>query len=143
MDCKSVLLVIDDDERLQKMLAFNFVHKGFDVVSAMDGFAAIKILETLRPGIILMDLAMPDMDGFELCKRIKENAVWGEIPLIVISALSGADNRERALSLGVSDYFEKPFVLSELMERVITLMKLDDNILSFRAGKLKLKGGEI
>ena len=142
MYCRSVL-VVDDDDRLQRMLAFFFMKNNFTVMRAKDGFNAIKILETLRPDIILLDLAMPGMDGFELCRRIKEDAVWGEIPLIVISALSVADNRERTLSLGVSDYFEKPFVSSELMDRVSKLLDIKKDVFRCNSGRLNFKGGEI
>lgn len=137
------ILVVDDDEKLQKMLTFFFTKKGFKVMHAGDGFAAIKILETLRPDLIMLDLAMPNMDGFELCKRIKENAVWGEIPLIVLSALSALDNREITLSLGVTDYFEKPFVSSELMDRVTKLLDIEENVFGCNSGRLNFKGGEI
>lgn len=137
------ILLVDDDEKLRKMLTFFFVKKGFKVVCAKDGIAALKILGRLRPDIILLDLAMPDMDGFELCMRIKEDALWGEIPLIVISALPAADNRERILSLGVSDYFEKPFVSSELMDRVTKLLNVEENVFGCNSGVLNFKGGEI
>ncbi len=135
------ILVVDDDEKLQKMLTFFLTKKGFKVMHAEDGFAAIKILETLRPDLILLDLAMPNMDGFELCKRIKEDAVWGEIPLIVLSALSALDNRERTLSLGVTDYFEKPFVASELMDRVAKLLDIDKDVFRCNSDRLNIKGG--
>ena len=137
------ILVVDDDEKLQKMLTFFFTKKGFKVMHAEDGFAAIKMLETLRPDLILLDLAMPNMDGFELCKRIKESAVWREIPLIVLSALSALDNRERTLSFGVTDYFEKPFISSELMDRVTKLLNVEGNVFGCNSGVLNFKGGEI
>ena len=142
MYCRSVL-VVDDDDRLQRMLTFFFVKNNFTVMRAKDGFDAIKILETLRPDIILLDLAMPGMDGFELCRRIKEDAVFGEIPIIAISALSASDHRERILSLGVSDYFEKPFVPSELMDRVTKLLDIKKDVFRCNSGRLNFKGGEI
>ena len=137
------ILVVDDDEKLRRMLTFFFVKKGFKVVSAKDGIDAIKILGRLRPDIILLDLAMPDMDGFEFCTRIKKDALWAEIPLIVISALPAAYNRERVLSLGVSDYFEKPFVSSELMDRVTKLLNVEENVFGCNSGVLNYKGGGV
>ena len=137
------ILVVDDDERLRKMLSFFFVKKGFKVVSAKDGIAALKILGRLRPDMILLDLAMPDMDGFELCRRIKEDTLMGDIPLIAISALSAADNRERILSLGASAYFEKPFVSSELMDSVSKLLDINEDMFSRNLDGLNFKGGEI
>ena len=139
----SSVLVVDDDDRLQKMLSFFFMKKGFKVVSAKDGIAAFKILGRLRPDIILLDLAMPDMDGFELCRRIKEDAVLGEIPIIVISALSASDNRQRILSLGVSDFFEKPFEIAHLMDRVSELLGINEDMFSRNLDGLNFKGGEI
>ena len=137
------ILVVDDDERLRKMLSFFFKKKGFKVVSAKDGIAALKILGRLRPDMILLDLAMPDMDGFELCRRIKEDTLMGDIPLIAISALSAADNRERILSLGASAYFEKPFVSSELMDSVSKLLGANEDMFSRNLDGLNFKGGEI
>lgn len=138
MSYRSVLLV-DDDDRAQKMLTFFLVKNGLNVVSAKDGFAAIKILNILRPDIILFDLVMPGMDGFELCRRIKEAALWGDIPLIAISALSAADNREKILSLGVSDYFEKPFDIYELLDRVIKLLDIKKDVFRCNSDRLNFK----
>jgi len=142
MPHKSVLIV-DDDDRLQKMLTCYFMTKSFNVLSAKDGFAAIKILETLRPDLIIFDLAMPDMDGFELCSLIKKDAIWKDIPIMAISALSAADNRKRILSLGVVDYFEKPFEVRKLMDRVAELLDLNEGAFRRSSGVLNFKGGEV
>jgi DNA-binding response OmpR family regulator len=138
-----MILVVDDDERLQKMLSFFFVKKGFKVIGAKDGIAALKILESFRPDIILLDLAMPDMDGFELCRRIKEDSFMENIPLIAISALSASENRQRILSMGVSDFFEKPFEVACLLKRVSKLLGSNEGILIRNVDKLNYKGDEL
>lgn len=140
MSYRSVLIV-DDDQRVQKMLSFLFLKKGFKVVSAKDGIDALKILTILRPDIILMDLAMPVMDGFELCKRIKEEMPIRDIPIIVISALSVSDSRERILSLGVREFFEKPFEIAHLMDRVNELLVTNEDMFSRDLDGLNFKGG--
>lgn len=121
---KSVLIV-DDDEKLIKMLGFLFMSKGFNVEKATDGQEAIDLLKNLKPDVIILDLMMPGIDGFEVCRIIKEDPFLKDTPIIVLSALSLSENREKLSALGAYDYFEKPFKSSDLVAKALEAMGLE------------------
>ena len=116
---EKTILIVDDDEKLSKMLGFLFMAKGFNVEYADSGAAAFKVLDSVRPSIVILDIMMPGMDGFEVCEKIKENPSLKKIPVIILSALSSETNREKSLSLGAYAYFEKPFKSMELVSKAI------------------------
>ena len=116
---EKTVLIIDDDEKLSKMLAFLFMAKGFKVESANGGPAAFKTLERVKPSVVILDVMMPGMDGFEVVEKVKEDPLLKDIPVIMLSALSSAQNREKSISLGAYAYFEKPFKSTELVSKVV------------------------
>ena len=119
------VLIIDDDEKLSKMLAFLFMAKGFKVESANSGPAAFKVLERIKPSIVILDVMMPEMDGFEVCEKVKGDPILKDIPVIILSALSSEQNREKSVSLGAYAYFEKPFKSAELVSTAVEA--IEDN----------------
>ena len=125
--CERSILIVDDDEHLQKMLGYFFVTKNSEVICVKDGYAALKVLEVKLPDLIILDLWMPGIDGLEICKRIKSNRITSAIPIIVLTAVFSEKNREIALSMGVSDYFEKPFDSAKLIDRSIELCSKENN----------------
>ena len=112
------ILIVDDDLRMDRMLTFLFESQGFTVRFSETGSNAIDLLQDYRPDIILLDLLMPEMDGFEVCERIKKDPLLKDIPIIVLSALPYLAHKERAFSLGVCEYIEKPFVSIKLVNKV-------------------------
>ena len=120
-DC---LLVVDDQEAniqaLQKMLG----RLGFEILPAATGAEALKWLSLRRPDLILLDLLMPDMDGFEVCKRIQQNPEWADIPIIFLSESEDKNLIARALEMGGVDYLTKPFHKQEMLSRVRTHLML-------------------
>lgn len=115
---KSVLIV-DDEEKLSKMLGFLFMAKGFKVEYARDGSSALDLLRRIKPNVIILDIMMPGIDGFEVCEKIKDDSSLKEIPVIVLSALPSMQSKEKILALGAYDYFEKPFRSSDLVEKAL------------------------
>src|SRR2546423_4363319 len=118
------LLVVDDQESNIQIAGAALGKLGFEIIPAKGGPEAFKRLAARRPDLILLDLLMPEMDGFEVCRRIRENPAWAEIPIIF---LSSADDKElivRALESGGVDYVTKPFNQSELILRVRTHLDL-------------------
>ena len=111
------ILVIDDDDKIRKMLTFLFLAKGFAVGSAEDGLEALKVADDLVPDVIIVDLMMPVMDGFEFCKRIREKASFRNVPLIVLSALTVSEYREKIGSLDVYACIEKPFRSADIVQK--------------------------
>lgn len=111
------VLVIDDDDKIRKMLTFLFLAKGFSVSNAENGLEALKVAEDLVPDVIIVDLMMPVMDGFEFCKRIREKALFKGVPLIVLSALTASEYREKIGPLDVYACIEKPFRSADIVQK--------------------------
>ncbi len=114
---KKTALIVEDSKALANMLSFLFMSRGIEVITAMNGAKAMEQIKESVPDIIITDLMMPEMDGFELCKVLKKDPELKHIPLIVVSALSSAKNKEQLLSLGADDYLQKPFEPAELVAR--------------------------
>jgi two-component system sensor histidine kinase/response regulator len=120
-DC---LLVVDDQEANIQVLGSMLGKLGFEILPATDGAQALRRLKSRKPDLILLDLIMPDMDGFEICRRIQENPEWAEIPIIFLSASDDKNLIVRALESGGVDYITKPFNKLELVSRVRTHLML-------------------
>jgi DNA-binding response OmpR family regulator len=112
---RPAVLLVDDDPTLLSVLARRLTREGFDVHTSLSGPAALAALERLWPAIIVVDLMMPVMDGFELCRRIKRIA---DLPIIVLSAVDVSEAKVRALEEYAEDYVTKPFDPDELVARV-------------------------
>ena len=112
------VLIVEDGVTISKMLKFLFISKGCNVSSAKNGFDALEILEKERPDVILLDLMMPEMDGFEFYERLKKDDKNKDVPVIVLSAFKEEKQKERLKSVGINDYVEKPFDTAYLVERV-------------------------
>ena len=120
-DC---LLVVDDQAANIVLLQRMLDRLGFEILPAANGDEALKWLALRRPDLILLDLPMPRMDGFETCKRIQQNPEWADIPIIFISAWDDKNAIARALEMGGVDYLTRPFHPSELLSRVRTQLML-------------------
>jgi two-component system KDP operon response regulator KdpE len=117
------ILVVDDEERMVRFIRLNLEHDGFEVEEAFDSHEAMnKIRETL-PDLVLLDVMLPDIDGFELLRMIRENQ---DIPVIMLTAKSEEDDRVRGLELGADDYVTKPFSPRELVSRVKAVLRRTD-----------------
>ena len=122
---EKIVLIIDDDEKLSKMLAFLFMEKEIKDEYGNSGPAAFKVLERVKPSIVILDVMMPEMDGFEVCEKVKDDPILKDIPVIILSALSSEQNREKSISLGAYAYFEKPFKSTELVSKAVEA--IEDN----------------
>ena len=111
---KNVLLV-DDDERIIKILTFLFLSKGYKVSTARNGVGAFEFLETAIPDFIILDLAMPNMDGITFYCKMMENERFADIPVIILSALPSSENLSKINLPDPRYYIHKPFRTAELM----------------------------
>src|ERR1700704_2120145 len=118
------LLVVDNQESNIQVVGAALGRLGFEILPANSGAQAFQRLAVRRPDLILLDLLMPEMDGFEVCRRIRENPEWTEIPIIFLSAADNKDMVVRALEGGGVDYVMKPFDTAELISRVRTHLAL-------------------
>jgi pilus assembly protein CpaE len=119
---KKVLLV-DDDEMLRKMTKALLARQGFDVIAVEDGPKTLEQLKTTRPDIILLDVMMPGMDGFTVCREIRANPATTRIPIIMLTALDSVENKVKGFEAGADDYLAKPCDTTELVARINVLIR--------------------
>jgi CheY-like chemotaxis protein len=112
------ILVVDDDEMNRDMLSRRLLRKGYEVVLAVNGLEAIERASAERPELILMDLSMPVLDGYEATRRLKGDVETSSIPIIGLSAHAMVGDREKALAAGCDDYDTKPVELPRLLGKV-------------------------
>ncbi|MBS1538294.1 MAG: hybrid sensor histidine kinase/response regulator [Bacteroidetes bacterium] len=115
---KKNILVVDDIEQNVAVISQILRSNDYQVIAAFSGEQALKMLDKRIPDLILMDVMMPDMDGFEVCRKIKQNELIRDIPVIFLSALSEAETKVEGLEVGGVDYITKPFQESEVLARV-------------------------
>lgn len=111
-------IVIVDDEKIIISMLNEFLSPKFTVYSAVNGREALELADAIRPDIILMDVVMPVMDGFEACQRIKENENTKDIPILLVTAKVSEADSERGLRCGADAYVSKPFCLENLMNKI-------------------------
>ena len=119
------ILVVDDDEMNRDMLSRRLLRKGYEVVLAVNGVEAIEKVVADRPELILMDLSMPVLDGYEATRRLKAEAETAGIPIIGLSAHAMVGDREKALAAGCDDYDTKPVELPRLLGKVESFLSPD------------------
>ena len=119
-----VVLVVDDNEQNLELLLAYLEDIDCQTISAVDGSEAIEIVRDKLPDLILLDVMMPKMSGFEVCKRLKNDPKTAEIPIIMVTALSELGDIERAIDSGTDDFLSKPVNKLELLTRVKTMLKL-------------------
>lgn len=114
------IVVVDDERSILKLISYKLKLEGYNVYAGMDGEEAIGLVEQHNPDLLLLDVKMPNLNGLEVCRRLRE---WSKIPIIVISAHTDANYAVEALDLGADDYLRKPFHEQELMARVRTQLR--------------------
>lgn len=109
------ILLVDDEPNILQFLEIGLRNEGFEVKSAQDGVAAITLLKEFQPHVAILDVMMPGMDGFEVCRMIKKT---GNVAVIMLTAKDEVDDRVKGLNLGADDYMVKPFSFEELLARI-------------------------
>ncbi|MCH7525838.1 MAG: response regulator [Planctomycetes bacterium] len=117
-----LILLVEDDEMNRDMLMRRLNRKGYEVVSAVDGGEGVAKAESETPDLILMDMSLPVLDGWEATRRIKANDVTRSIPVIGLSSHAMAGDREKALGAGCDDYDTKPVELTRLLGKIEVLL---------------------
>ena len=116
------ILVVVDNDLNREMLSRRLVKRGYDLVFAADGQEAVEKAATTRPDLILMDMSLPVMDGWEATRRIRENAALVAVPIIALTAHAMSGDREKAIEAGCNDYEPKPVELPSLLEKIERLL---------------------
>jgi len=114
------ILVVEDNAKNLKLLRDVLCHGGYDVIEAGTAADGIRLTEERRPGLVLMDIQLPDMDGLEAVKVLKRNASTASVPVVAVTAFAMKDDRQRALEAGFDGYLETPISLQGLRAEVRT-----------------------
>jgi two-component system phosphate regulon response regulator PhoB len=120
---KEVILVVEDDEDIQQLLTYNLEAAGFEVQTSPDGPEGIEAAHAEHPNLIILDLMLPGMDGFDVCRELKRDPETSHIPIIMLTARSEEVDRIVGLELGADDYVVKPFSPRELILRVRAVLR--------------------
>ncbi len=133
------ILVIDDDETLSKMLAQRLIAQGFEVLATQNGREGLKVAYSYHPDLVILDIMMPEMDGYETCQRLRELT---DVPILMLTAKTTEEDLIRGFQQGADDYVKKPFSFRELDARISAILKRasvqDEEPSVFDDGKLKI-----
>ena len=129
------ILVVDDEERMVRFIRLNLEHDGFQVVEANRGTQAIQSIRDQLPDLVLLDVMMPDIDGFEVLRMIRE---INPVPVIMLTAKSEEDDKVHGLELGADDYITKPFSPRELVSRVKAVLRRAETISGSMKGLIEV-----
>ncbi|WP_055667941.1 response regulator transcription factor [Desnuesiella massiliensis] len=121
------ILVVDDEEHIIELLKFNLENSGYKIYAATNGLDAIKLAKAEIPKLILLDLMLPGMDGYDVCKEIRKDSSISHIPIIMITAKGEELDKILGLELGADDYITKPFSIRELLARVKAVLRRTNN----------------
>ena len=117
---KTRILVVDDEANIRRLLKISLENKGYELFTAMDGVEALERVTTELPDLVILDISMPKMDGFETCRQLRQ---WSQIPIIMLSARGDQTDKVTCLNLGADDYITKPFGANELEARVKAVLR--------------------
>lgn len=121
--CKKKILLIDDEEYIVELIKYNMEQNGFDVIYGYSGEEGIKLAEAEKPNIIILDVMMPGIDGYEVCKRIRNNKITKDIPIIMLTVKREEADKVIGLELGADDFVTKPFGVRELVARIKAVLR--------------------
>jgi len=129
------ILIVDDEERMVRFIRMNLEHDGFQVSEALNGKQAISKIRDVNPDLILLDVMMPDLDGFEVLETVREIS---NVPVIMLTAKGEEDDRVRGLELGADDYITKPFSPREMVSRVKAVLRRTETVSGSMHGLMEI-----
>lgn len=137
------ILVIDDDSAINELIKINLELSGYKVVQALDGIMGFALAKQELPNAIILDVMMPEVDGYTVAQRIRQNPSTKNIPILMLTALSQLNDKVRGFDIGVDDYLVKPFEMEELKVRIRAILKRSNQIPESIATRELLNVGEI
>ncbi len=118
------ILIVEDDKFLRELIAQKLIKEGYNIAEAVDGEKGIKAVEDEKPDLVLLDLILPGIDGFDVLAKMKEDPKMAQVPVIILSNLGQKDDIERGLKMGAVDYMIKAhFTPAEIIEKVKAVLK--------------------
>ena len=137
------ILVVDDDLAINELIKVNLELNGYKVIQAYDGTTGFALCKQELPSCVILDVMMPEVDGFTVAQRIRKNESTAEIPILMLTALSQVSDKVNGFNIGVDDYLVKPFEMEELQVRVRALLKRSHQIPKSASTRELLTLGEI
>ena len=122
MDRKRIL-VVDDEIYIVHILEFSLTMEGYSILTASDGEEALRVIDSERPDLVVLDIMMPKLDGYEVCRRLRQDEQFCDLPVILLSAKGRPIDREAGLQAGADDYITKPFSPRKLLEKIRELLE--------------------
>ncbi|MCG6534876.1 MAG: response regulator [Syntrophales bacterium LBB04] len=138
------ILVVDDEKDIVELVAYNLGREGYQIAKAYDGQEALRIIRENPPDLVILDLMLPGIDGFEICRLIRKKAETEGMPIIMLTAKTDSVDKIMGLEIGADDYITKPFNVREMIARVrAVLRRRDTNAATEDIDKISLQGLEI
>lgn len=121
------ILVVDDEIGALTLIGIMLERGGFEVLKAHDAYAALEVLQTENPDLIILDVMMPGMDGIELCRHLRCMPATQHTPVVILSARGDPESVERGLAAGATDYLQKPILHHDLLAKIREILELNSN----------------
>jgi len=121
---RPVVLVADDDDDILQLLAFRLERAGYEIVQAQNGKQALSLALELLPALAVLDVTMPELDGYEVTRELRANEATSSMPIILLTARAQTQDAARGMAVGADDYVKKPFDAHDLRERIERLLRL-------------------
>ncbi len=121
---KKKILVVDDEKDILTLLSSRLEMSGFEVSTARDGFEAIEKIKTIKPDLVILDIMLPKMDGFQVARLFKFDLDYKDIPIIFLTAKASEEDKNMAKEVGGDYYFVKPFNFQEMLQKIKDILKL-------------------
>lgn len=137
------ILVVDDDIAINELVKINLELAGYKVIQALDGIKGFALAKQELPNAIILDVMMPEVDGYTVAQRIRQNPTTKNIPILMLTALSQLNDKVKGFDIGVDDYLVKPFEMEELKVRLRAVLKRSNQIPESIATKELLSVGEV
>lgn len=137
------ILVVDDDAAINELIKVNLELCGYSVVQAFDGIKGFALCKQEKPSLVILDVMMPEVDGFTVAQRIRKNEETQNTPILMLTALSELNDKVKGFDIGIDDYLVKPFEMEELQVRVRALLKRSNQLPESAATRELLSLGNI
>lgn len=137
------ILVVDDEEHILELLRFNLANEGYNVLTATSGEQAVEICAKHTPDLVLLDVMLPNLDGFETCKKLKTLHKTQLLPIIMITAKNEEEEKIKGLEIGADDYITKPFSVKELIARVKAMLRRTSTNVSSSSDTSRIIAGDL
>ncbi|MBX3014616.1 MAG: response regulator [Caldilineaceae bacterium] len=116
------ILVIEDDPMILKLIFQTLQRSGYEVITAMNGSEGLRIAQENHPNLVVLDISLPGLDGYQVCQQLRSAPATASLPIIMVTAMSRPADQRRGFELGADDYLPKPFLLADLVTRVQSLL---------------------